>query len=333
MCTSTFQQCSTIGGATFASAWSTNRPGSATIRIGTTLFSQAANIVFRAPAAPGVVNTALHGIGSIYADAPRGVLMGSGIDTFVVKIYANVVGSSSTYTLFSWGIAMDFVPSRLSFVSITSPDVAVFIPPTVTLGGSGTTMAANTQAANGASEASRRGTSVHIATITMTVAESPTTTAQQTLLLAITNLRATFLVNTANNQFATDSVAHVYDAAGVDTFPGGVHLALAGLPVSIGLHAYPSPFHATIAPGASVSTAITVTGIVFKSLFGTPSDSSSSSATTTTAMSNMNITFTAGPFTRYVSVRVYFTTGVKVQVSLIHALLNLCQTRENCTSN
>lgn len=320
MCTSTFQQCTTLGGATNNLAWAASRSGQATIRVGANLFSQQAPITFRGAAASAAVNTAAFGEGSIYADAPRGVLIGGGVDTFIVNIYANV---GPSYTLFSWGISMDFVPSSLSFVSMVSPNTALFSPPVVTR--EGNTISANTAAASGAPDAGRKGASVHIATLTMTVAAVPTST--EVVLNAITNLRATFLVNTFGSQFATDSVAHVYDFMGIDTILGGVRVAVARTPVPIGMHAYPFPFHVIIAPGSTVSSAVTVTGIIFWSIFNTPNTAPSPAltcnsggscagiTTSSTASTSMTIAAVSGTFSINVPVRVYYTTGMRVHVN------------------
>lgn len=276
-CTTTSaSQCRSIGTAFGSSAWGSARAASVKIRRGTSFMGADTKfITFRASAA-GLMDTTEFAEG-IYVDAPRGVLI-KGADTVVFKVYANV----GRYTLFQWGISMDFDPSALTFVSLTTPDTTVFTSPFVTA--QPTRISANTEARSGALTAPREGSAVHIATVTFSIAGAPGTVYPT----AVSNMQALFLVNINNNQFVTNSRARVYDFAGKNSV-GSVAVSVSPDPVTIGIRSYTStPYVITKPDGTSTSTSITTDQI--QSVFGSSTIPSSGTTCTTTDTNALSIT-------------------------------------------
>lgn len=261
LCTSTYSQCTSLFGAFGSSPWSSGqqRFANVTIKVGNLYTTQPLyTIIAQPPLVHGIIDTTTHNEG-IYADAPRGVLV-PGIDSLLIKIYAN----AGLYTLDRWGIGMSYDTSLLTFTSIVSPSLSVFAAPVVTIDSSSGTASANAGTATGATEESRSGTRIHIATVTFAI--NSNAAQDQLYSSAISNLRATFLVNINNNQFINDGLAHVYDVSGTNSL-GTVSVQISPSPIAIGGYMAPSLPYIIIRPNG-VSTGISVSGYGFKSVFG-----------------------------------------------------------------
>jgi hypothetical protein len=257
-CTSTVAECRSLAGVYGGPEWTASeRAGTAHLRRGASHWAEggAQTILFRQSGA-GILDSTTHGAG-VYVEAPRGKLIAS-IDSYILQVYAN----ADRYTLFQWGIAFDYDPAVLNFVSLETPHPDVFTAPFVTV--QPTRVSANTEARAEAPPAQRQGTSVHIATVTFTIAGPPGTLAAD----AVRNFVGLFLVNVYNNQFLTNSPAHVYDYSGLN-HAGNVALAVNPTPVPVGLYAAAAGGTAYVVahPDGTSYTSTSITATVVRSGF------------------------------------------------------------------
>lgn len=222
-CTSTLANCQAFAGSDFSA---TRMTTSVSIRRGSVTYSQPGRVItFHKPTIVGLMNTTEFGEG-IYVDAPRGVLIPS-VDELELKVYANV----GRFTLYQWGVSLQFDQSVLEFLSVNTPPT-VFSSPSVAT--TANTVAANTKKTETALVTALQGSKVEIATIRFRIIASSQNN-QQITLPAISNFLSTFLVNDQNNQFVTNKLATVYDYTGKSGNSGAVSVAISRLPQTIGI--------------------------------------------------------------------------------------------------
>lgn len=202
------------------------------------LFANVAwKITYIPPATPMMITIPTNQVSGIYVDAPRGVLI-PGVDAVVLQVFA-VVGSK--YTLYQWGISVTYDSTVVSFVSVISG--VEFSNAMVTHDPASHVVTANTEAKSSSLDVSRQGNAVHIATLTFSLSSTvvrSSTMVDDVMSNVLSSIKATFLVNSNNNQFVTNQLASVYDIRGENVQPGSVALSVSRLPRIVGIYAFAS---------------------------------------------------------------------------------------------
>ncbi len=155
---------------------------------------------------------------------------------------------------------MYFDTTILTFVSVTSPDIAIFTSPMVTVDGVSGVLSANSFAPVTAPTTLREGSSIHIATVTFSMNSNAPPGIRS---FSAFNMRCLFLVNVNGNQFVTDTMATVYDYVGINT-DGQLSIQVSTTPVLIGGYAYPMSGAFIIIKPSGTSSSISISGIGFR---------------------------------------------------------------------